>query len=224
MSSTSNQPPGARGFGADYWSEVYSTPGHVDGVGNAQAHADYLRALFFLDTAYVGSIADFGFGLGHLLRAVTDVFSPQRVLGIEPSRYAFEQLSKADLHTTDRQVRLLQTDLLSWCLQPDDGFSFFDLGLCSSVLQYLSDDELTQVVPILAKRLKWLYLTVPTDDSYAAMNAQSGFSDRFATPRSAQTYHALLRPHFDIVSSRLLESKRFARGGDSPFSEALFRC
>jgi hypothetical protein len=65
---------------------------------------------------------------------------------------------------------------------------------------------------------------VPTDDSYAAMNAQSGFSDSFAIARSAEAYHALLRPHFDIVSSRLLESKRFAGGGDSPFTEALFRC
>lgn len=211
----------SQGFGQDYWDRLYHTPGHVDGCGNAAEHAAYLRALFYLEMAHVDSIADFGFGLGRMLVAMTHAFKPSRVLGIEPSTVAFAQFDANELHVGQHQLR--NTDLLSWCQQSPDAFTFFDLGICSSVLQYLSDDELSDVIPVLAHRLKWLYLTVPTTDEYTKMDQQSGFHDPYAIARSVDHYRQLLAPHFEFVSSRLLESRRLGGLQASPFTEAVFR-
>ncbi len=223
MSVRSSRSAGAIGFGVDYWQEVYGTPGHVDGYGNAAHHAAYLKALFDLDMAPVCSVADLGFGLGRMLQSVCLAFHPERVLGIEPSVHAFDQLTAEELHTQSDQVCLLNTDLLSWCRRENDAFTFFDLGICSSVWQYLSDAELVEVVPVLARRFRWLYLTVPTEQEYDLMAAQTGFVDRFAQMRSAAHYRQLVRPYFDLVSSRVLESRRYGAPGPSPFTEALFR-
>ena len=136
----------------------------MDGVGNARQHASYLHALMKLEDMHcVESIADFGFGLGCLLHECVKKFKPRRVLGIEPSAHAFDRVSRSRKILRARRASrsapagatttLLCTDLRSWCAEQnavrdarsrgehDDDTNAFDLGICTSVFQYLSDKD-----------------------------------------------------------------------------------
>ena len=214
---------GPDGLGEEYWSTVYRTPGHIDGHSNGKLHFEYVQTLFRLDMAHVGSIADFGFGEAGMLAAFIDGFRPHRAYGIEPSKVAFEGVSEATLKREGVSLKIEQIGLREWCRRPPNAWSFFDLGVANSVFQYLPDRHLEEVVPILARRIKWLYMTVPTSDEYQFMKQQTGFKDEWAHRRPTAYYRDLLGNHFDFIGSRLLESKSAFKGEDSPFTERLFR-
>jgi len=215
--------PGPDGFGTDYWSTVYKTPGHIDGHANGDIHCAYLKSLFKLDMAIVSSIADFGFGEGGMLQAFIAGFQPRRAYGIEPSQVAFDRAEQQHWTQEGVCVKLEQIGLRAWSRRPPGAWSFFDLGVANSVFQYLPDRHLEEVVPVMAKRLKWLYMTVPTADEYQFMKQQTGFVDQWAHRRPSAYYRTLFGAHFDFIGSRLLESKHAFKGSDSPFTERLFR-
>lgn len=173
--------------------------------------------------AVIGSIADFGFGHGGMLKSFIEGFKPSRAYGVEPSKEAFSQVSQAELQTSGVTVKIEQIGLREWCRRPPSTWGFFDLGVANSVFQYLPDRHLEEIVPILARRIKWLYMTVPTSDEYQFMKQQSGFKDEWAYRRPTAYYRELLSAHFDFIGSRLLESKSAFKGADSPFTERLFR-
>jgi hypothetical protein len=91
------------------------------------------------------------------------------------------------------------------------------------VLQYLSDAECEEVVPVLAGRVRWLYLSVPTEVEYARLQRDLDFADPWAHVRPKAWYRDLLAPHFDRVGLRLLESRVGSPADESPFTEELFR-
>lgn len=216
-------PRGAAGFDDAYWRTCYGQPQRMDGVVNAKAHAAYLKASFDVVMQPVRSVVDLGFGLGHVLREVLDAFRPAKALGIEPSAPAFESVRFADLAPAGVPLKLERLDLLSWCRRPNHPSNRFDLGVCTGVWQYLTDDELEQVVPALATRLRWLYLTVPTDVEFGWQARDEDFVDPYATHRSRGWYRELLSPVWVPVGARLLESRLALSEDDSPFTDHLFR-
>ena len=210
---------GHNGFSDCYWQENYANLDEMDGIYNARDHAQYIKSIFTLDQIRIRSIADLGFGLGHLFAATLDTLKPYKSLGLEPSKSAFSQASRLlDRH----RPTLLNCDLIRWCQDPAQ-HKRFDLGLCTSVLQYLSDEELAIVMPTLSLRFKYLYITVPTTAEQQRFIDEYNFIDHYAYSRSQQQYLDLLQPHFTIVSSRILESKSFFSEKTSDFTETLFR-
>ncbi len=218
------RPAGARGFGPQFWSDNYDQPQLMDGVFNAAEHARYIRASFEVLGTIPNSVADFGFGTGHMLAAVVRELKPYKIGGIEPSAVVFSS-GKALIEQAAAPTNsaLTQTDLSSWCELNDHARHRYQLGLCMSVLQYLNDGELQQVLPVLARRLKWLYLTVPTAEEARWMKAREGFDDAYAIERTQAELREWLRPHFEPVSARILESRVTLEASDSPFTDHLFR-
>jgi hypothetical protein len=214
---------GARGFGDDFWRANYADPDNMDGVANAVPHATYLKSSFDVAMQSVESIADFGFGLGHLFEAVLKAFQPYKALGIEPSVPAFEAVRFRLVPPTRTNLKLETVDLVSWCRRPDHPKLRHELGLCTSVFQYLTDDELIEIVPVLARRLQWLYFAVPTEAEYDRLVVDTGFQDPWAIRRPVGWYRELLSPHFERVGQRLLESRVNVPEARSPFVEELFR-
>jgi hypothetical protein len=214
---------GARGFGREFWEQNYGERDRMDGVHNAAAHAAFLRASFDVVLGEVHSVVDLGFGLGYLFQEVLTAFSPYRALGIEPSPPAFAE-ARARLHAPERtRLKLEQVDLASWCARADSAKTRFDLGVCTSVLQYLDDEELDLVIPTLARRLRFLYLTVPTEEEYEHQAREEQFVDPWAVHRSRAEWRALIGPHFTVVGARLLESRHVSDRGASRFTDDLFR-
>jgi hypothetical protein len=82
-----------------------------------------------------------------------------------------------------------------------------DLELCTSLFQYLSTEELELVIPVMVLGAKCLYLTVPTDLELKRQRSYLELHARFAISRTKGQYRKLLKDHFTIMSSRLLESK-----------------
>lgn len=216
--------PGAEGFDPDYWARYYGDLSIMDGVYNGRQHAQYLKSLFELEGVHVGEIVDLGFGLGHLLSEMIDAFMPYCVDGIEPSPHAFHHVRVEDLRRVpSMEVSLQQMDLLSWCLDSSLDDKVYDLGLCTSVFQYLSDEEIKTCIPILAKRLRFFYFTVPLDIELEYQTEQMDFDDVFAKYRSREEYHQLFAPGFTVVASRVLESKVHFDEDNSCFNELLYR-
>lgn len=199
----------------DYWDIQYAEPDSMDGIANVKDHSRYLAAFFNLEGVPVKSVVDLGFGTGHLFKEVVRTFRPKRALGLEPSAYIYRRF-RAPAGT-----RTLHTDISSWCRTSTR--ATFDLGLCTSVLQYLSDKEIRASVPVLARRIRYLYLTVPTDVEYRRQKSELAFTDPYALVRSREQYQKLLRPHFTFLSTRILESKFFYNEHTTPFSDLLFR-
>lgn len=217
--------PGASGFDDKYWEEYYSEPEEMDGMANAHLHARYLKSLMDLEMADVSSVIDFGFGLGELFKAIVKEFKPYRVQGIEPSDYAFNKVTKKKLNVVaGTKLKLVQTDLVTWCRDNSASEKWFDLGICTSVFQYLSDEEIKYVLPILSRSVKYLYFSVPTDRELRYQVSDLEFHDKNAIRRGRTKYLKMLSSHFTVVGSRLLESKfHFKKDEDSPFSDFLFR-
>jgi hypothetical protein len=202
-----------------YWKDNYSEPDTMDCIVNAKEHANYLKALCKLDSINIGSIADFGFGMGVLFKTFLKKFRPKFSLGLEPSSYMYE---KFDLTPFDEnRVELLNIDLLSWCKQ--ESSVVYDLGISTSVFQYLEDQELENIIRILSERVKYLYLTVPTDKELFRQRTEIEFHDRYAISRSKSRYQKIIGQGFTIVSNRLLESKYYFNENNTNFSELLFR-
>ena len=217
--------PGASGFLRQYWQDNYAEPELMDGVYNARARAQALKAFFDAEYIEMNSLIDFGFGLGHLFAQMIDVFRPHTVVGIEPSTYAFAQVSQQRLSTIEStDITLLQTDLRSWSLaQPRADHGLFDLGICTSVFQYLSDVEIKAVLPVMAQRVRFLYFAVPTDEELRYQARELNFDDTYALSRSAATYRTFLAEHFTIVSYRLLESKVHFDANTTLLSDLFYR-
>jgi hypothetical protein len=215
---------GAQGFPSTYWQENYSEAENMDGIGNAQFHAAYMKNIFALELVDISTVIDFGFGLGHLFEEVMKAFIPYRAMGIEPSAHAYDLVKKRGIApVASTKLTLKKMDLKSWCEEQNQKSRYWDLGLCTSVLQYLSDDEIDFVLPILAQKVKYLYLSVPTDKELLQQRQELEFHDRYAIARSRSKYLKLIKPHFTIVSSRLLESRVHFDQESSFFTDYLFR-
>ena len=219
---------GALGFSQDYWDKNYAEPEEMDNIVNAKEHVEYLRALLALESVDVSSIVDLGFGLGILFKESLRVFKPYRALGIEPSLTAFEKVSKKveDKKFTSIEsikLKVLNVDIKTWCLTQPKKPEIFDLGICTSVFQYLSDEDIEIVLPRLAQKVRYLYFSVPTDLELKRQVDELEFFDEYALRRSKEKYLKMIKPHFTIISNRLLESKFHFNEDSSPFTDLLFR-
>ena len=67
-------------FEENYWQELYKKPEEMDGVGNAQDHADYLKAFFELEGVKINSMIDFGFGPGVLLKKISKIYHREKTI------------------------------------------------------------------------------------------------------------------------------------------------
>lgn len=215
---------GASGFGQEYWDENYEDAQSMDGIGNVEAHVAYLKNFFALEFIDISSIADFGFGLGHLFEGLMKEFIPYRALGIEPSDYAFQQVKNRDIAPVEStKLTLKKIDLVSWCQEQTAKTRWFDLGICTSVLQYLSDEECEFVLKVMSEKVKYLYFSVPTNKELGRQVEECEFYDRYAIRRSRSRYLKMIRPHFTIVGARILESKIHFNEEDTALTDLLFR-
>lgn len=211
-------------FDESYWKANYSTPSEMDGVGNAWEHARYLKYCFELSDYKVSSVIDLGFGLGKLFKAVLKTLPVYRAHGIEPSAYAFNKTQK-DWKRWPPAVKfkLEQKNLTEWALEQKTTSKWFDLGLCTSVFQYLTDDDMQKVLPVLAKSCRYLYFSVPTDIELERQRQELDFHDEYAISRTSNFYKKALSPFFTFISGRLLESKLHFNLKNTPFTDLLFR-
>lgn len=211
-------------FDKSYWDKNYSDPMSMDGIGNAKDHVRYLESFFNVEHVDISTVIDLGFGYGHLFREMLKAFKPHMARGIEPSPYAFKKVKLDKLRPVpSTDLKLYEEDLITWCKSNRKNETKFDLGICTSVFQYLTDKDLKVIIPILAKRVKYLYLTVPTDLELKRQIEELDFKDEYAIHRSREKYQKLLRPHFTFVSSRVLESKSYFDDESTHFTDLLFR-
>lgn len=210
-------------FDKTYWDKNYSDPMSMDGIGNAKEHTRYLKSFLAVEHVEITSIVDLGFGYGHLFREMMKTFIPYKAVGIEPSPYAFKKVKPDKLRPVDStDLKLYQEDLITWCRTKRKD-NEFDLAICTSVFQYLTDKELKEVLPVIAKRVKYLYLTVPTDMELGRQVSELEFKDEYAIHRTREKYHKMIKPHFTFISSRILESKSFFDEESTSFTDLLYR-
>ncbi len=210
-------------FDKTYWEKNYSDPMSMDGIGNAKEHTRYLKSFLSVEHVEITSVIDLGFGYGHLFREMLKAFIPYKAVGIEPSPYAFKKAKPDKLRPVEStELKLYEEDLVTWC-RTERKNNIFDLGICTSVLQYLTDQELKEVLPIISQRVRYLYLTVPTDVELGRQVSELDFKDEYAIHRTREKYQRLLRPHFTFLSSRILESKHFFDEESTLFTDLLFR-
>ncbi|BDA80705.1 methyltransferase [Leptospira kobayashii] len=206
-------------FDETYWSEIYGNGLDVDGSYNAKQHAQYLHTLFQLMEIPVYKIADFGFGKAILLREFVRSFAPVKVFAVDASKDAYEDLLKKDWVKKSDKFHIYHSPLESFHLAKLEREPV-ELGICNSVIQYLPDSVLDQLLEKLAKYCNYLYFTVPTKEDYAVMKKEMNFVDPYAYQRSAKQYRKLLSRDFEIVSYNLLQSKWL---GEKGFKEEVFR-
>lgn len=210
-------------FDKTYWDKNYSDPMSMDGIGNAKEHTRYLKSFLSVEHVEITSIVDLGFGYGHLFREMMKTFIPYKAVGIEPSPYAFKKARPDKLRPVDStDLKLYQEDLVTWCRTKRKD-NEFDLAICTSVFQYLTDKELKEVLPVIAKRVKYLYLTVPTDVELGRQVSELEFKDEYAIHRTREKYQKMIKPHFTFISSRILESKSYFDEESTSFTDLLYR-
>lgn len=220
----SSKKTGAEGFSKEYWDVNYSEPEEMDGIINADKHAQYAKSFFDVDYVDVNSVIDFGYGLGYLFKAFLKEFIPYRAAGIEPSEHAFQSVSAKDLKSVaSTKLTLENTDLVSWSKKHRNTDKWFDLGICTSVFQYLTDEEIEEVLPVMAENVKYLYFSVPTDVELGRQVDELEFKDEYAIHRTREEYYQLISPYFTFLSSRILESKVHSDENKTPFTDLLFR-
>ena len=211
-------------FDETYWIENYSDLNTMDCIANSKEHVCYAKSTFELEQIEINSIVDFGMGLGFLFNEFLKKFKPYKALGIEPSEYAFDHAGKIVKRVSNNsKFSLKNIDLLTWSKGQKKNGRCFDLGICTSVFQYIPDDDLKVIIPILSKSVKYLYLTVPTDEELDNQINDLEFFDRYALRRTQAEYLDLLKDDFVIVGSRLLESKYHFNQSNSNFTDLLFR-
>jgi SAM-dependent methyltransferase len=211
-------------FDEAYWQHNYAEPETMDGIGNAKEHLRYIQAVFALEQIDIASIIDLGCGHGVLFKKLLKTYLPYQAMAIEPSEVMFSKLKIDKLKPVDStKLTLYQEDLLTWCKRKTSRNLRFDLAICMSVFQYIAQEQLQQIIPILAQRVKFLYLTVPTDHELKKQRENLQFHDHYAIERSQKFYLDLLKPHFRFVSNRLLESKFYFNDETTLFSDMLFR-
>ena len=210
-------------FDKTYWKQNYSEPQTMDGIGNALDHARYLKSFFNLEGVDIDSVIDFGCGYAYLLGEMIKAFGPVSVEALEPSAFAFSKAQKKLNRFQHPPLELNPIGIQQWCSQRTKKSQVFDLGICTSVFQYLSNKDLATVLPILSRSVKYLYLTVPTDIELKRQVGELEFHDTYALHRSRAFYQKLIKSHFTIISSRILESKYFYDEATSPFTDLLYR-
>lgn len=211
-------------FDQKYWNENYSEPMTMDGIGNAGGHLKYLASVFSLELIDINSVIDLGAGYGIFLQKVVKHYMPYKVQAIEPSEFAYKKLLRKKLQLADSmQVKTAQMSLEDWCLKTTSKRENFDLGICMSVFQYLSEESLKLIIPTMAKRIKYLYLTFPTDIELKRQREDIHFYDQYALARPREFYYKLLRDSFTVVSSRVLESKYYFDQESSSFTDLFYR-
>ncbi len=211
-------------FEKEYWKKNYSQPQSMDGIGNAKDHADYVKAFMQLEMVDVSSIVDLGFGYGYLFQKMMKSFVPYKACGIEPSKLAFNKARQRKLKPVEStNLKLFNESIQKWCLRVDSKNTRFDLGLCNSVFQYITTEDLKEIVPVLSKRIKYLYLTVPTDIELDRQIEELEFHDTYAIRRSRKFYRDLVGKHFTNISSKLWESKHYFDEKTSLFTDLLYR-
>jgi len=203
----------------EYWDSCYHEPETMDGIVNAKEHAKYAKSLFKLEQIKIKSIVDLGFGTGDMLKAFRKEFKSNNCSGVEPSKYIYE---KNKQRLIKKNISVYNISLEQWS-ESKDFEKRIDLGLCTSVFQYIKTNDLKKIIPIMAKRLRYVYLSVPTNKELDRQINEMSFKDKYALRRTKKTYQDLLSPYFTIVGSRLLESKFHFSDKDSRFSEFLFR-
>lgn len=211
-------------FEKEYWDKNYSEPETMDCISNAKEHAKYLKSFFELEMIDISSIIDFGFGHGYLFQKVMKEFIPYRAMGIEPSKYIFDKTSKRKLIPVDStKLKLYHESLETWCLRENSKKLQFDLALCTSVLQYIENSSLEKIVSVVSKRVKYLYLTVPTDIELKRQVEDLDFDDTYALKRSRNFYRKILSKHFTNISSKIWESKFHFNEENTNFTDLLYR-
>jgi hypothetical protein len=211
-------------FQKDYWDHNYSSPQTMDGIGNAKDHAKYLKSFMDLELVDISSIVDLGFGYGYLFQKMMKTFVPYRACGVEPSKYAFDKARARKLKPVDStKLELLNESIQQWCERSESKKMSFDLALCNSVFQYIDKKDLERIVPIIAGRVKYLYLTVPTDIELDRQIDELEFNDTYALRRSRDFYRKILGKHFTNISSKLWESKSHFNDETTLFTDLLYR-
>lgn len=216
----------SRSFESEYWQSHFSDPQEMDTIGNRKDHCLYLKSLFDLEQIKIKSLVDLGMGLGFFLDALRKQFKASYSLGIEPSNYAFlyaQKKSNRNSKTTLHKTQFLNCGIGDWCQNHEYQDHIFDLGICTSVFQYLSEKELQQIIPVMAQRIKYLYLTVPTKEEYIRLKKETQFVDTYAYSRSWEFYYLLISPYFTFISNRLLESRVYFNQTNTEFGELLYR-
>jgi hypothetical protein len=214
---------GAFGFPQEYWDTNYAEPDEMDGIGNVDMHIGYIKNFLGLEYIDISSVIDLGFGLGHFFEAFIKEFKPYKAYGIEPSEHAYTKVLERNICPIESaKFKLEKTDILSWC-RGNKKLKNFDFAICTSVFQYLTNEELEEIIPILAQRVHYLYLSVPTDKELDRQIEDLEFKDEYAIRRSRSFYQKLLRPHFTVVSSRILESKVHYDEESTQFTDLLYR-
>ena len=213
-----------KSFEKEYWDYNYSDPSTMDGIGNAKDHVNYLKAFLELEMVDVSSIIDLGFGYGYLFQKMLKAFIPYKACGVEPSLLAFNKTRARKLKPVEStKLELLNESIQQWCNRTDSKKLSFDLGLCNSVFQYIPDKELKEIIPVLSKRIKYLYLTVPTDIELDRQIEELEFNDTYAIRRSRELYRKILSKHFTNISSKLWESKYHFNEESTLFTDLLYR-
>ena len=211
------------GFEKDYWDKNYGQPSEMDGIGNVKEHVGYIKNLLGLDYIDVSSVVDLGFGLGYLFQAVLKEFRPHKAYGVEPSRYAFDLVKQRKIKPVESmKLKLENCGIVAWC-KNSEKIKTIDLGICTSVFQYLTEEEIDFVLPILAQKVRYLYFSVPTDKELKRQIEDLDFHDEFAIRRSRAWYQKNIKKYFTIVSARMLESKIHFDEETTSFTDLLFR-
>ncbi|MCW7492670.1 class I SAM-dependent methyltransferase [Leptospira sp. 2 VSF19] len=206
-------------FDGTYWSDIYGNGLDVDGSYNAKQHAEYLKSLFQLMEIPVYRMADFGFGKAILLREMVKTFSPVKVYAVDASKEAYEDLKKKDWVKKSDKFHIYHESLETLKL-PKLEKDPVELGICNSVIQYLPDSMIPNVLEKMAKYCNYLYFTVPTNEDYAVMKEEMKFTDPYAFSRSKKKYRKWISRDFEIVGYNLLQSKWL---GEKGFKEDFFR-
>lgn len=211
-------------FTKEYWDQNYAKPETMDCIGNARQHCRYLKAFFELELIDVSSIIDLGFGYGYLFQRMLKTFLPYRACGIEPSKYAFDKARRRKLQPVEStKLTLFNESIQQWCDRPNNRNTRFDLGLCTSILQYIPDEELPAILHTISQRVKYLYLTVPTDKELDHQIENLNFDDTYALRRSREWYQDILGKSFTNISSKVWESKYYFNEETTLFSDLLYR-
>lgn len=190
----------------------------IDGIDNAKEHARYLKSILDLGEVFVESIGDFGFGKGILLREIVKEFKPKRIIAIDPSKEANDKL-KEQTWIQKYSYKIEQTTLENF--KESKIKKPLDLGICNSIFQYISNDDVTPAFEKLARLCKYVYFSVPTKVDYAYMKSELDFIDPYAHVRDKKFYIKAMSPYFTIVSHNLLESKIHIK--ESGFLYEFFR-
>jgi SAM-dependent methyltransferase len=183
-----------------------------------------MHAIFDLEQVEINSVIDLGCGLGYLFEQVIKTFKPYRAMAFEPSLHAYELATKRIKKPEEvSKFKIKNIDLVTWAQTTKDSEKTYDLGICTSVFQYLKDEEIEFVLPVIAKKVKFLYFSCPTDVEFKRQITEYDFFDEYSIHRKREKYLKWLKPYFTVVSSRILESKLYFDDDSSNFKEQIFR-